>query len=62
MLKRLKRWFWTKYYNQVYSKCDPNVCCCGSEIPPNGNCTFPGLCRSEKEYLITNAVERKVDA
>jgi len=32
MIKKFKRWYWTKYYTWVFRKYDRNICCCGGYV------------------------------
>lgn len=57
MIKFIKRWFYTKYYQFVYRKIDSDVCCCGS----SGSHSFENhayVCA--KEYHINQCVEDKL--
>jgi hypothetical protein len=56
MLK-LKRWFWTKFFEFKYRRCDADVCCCGSS-----NCEgdYSHSYVNAKEYYIDRDVQIKL--
>lgn len=56
MLK-LKRWFWTKYYEFEYRKVDDNLCCCG-ESDCNGDSSHSPV--NAKNYAINRDVNSRL--
>ena len=53
----IKKWYWNKYYNFKYRKCDEDVCCCG-----NSNCEvdYSHIYVNAKEYYIDRDVRIKL--